>query len=653
MIQSKKAKKKIKLSNDVTVYENAETTNKFLIVMSTFNVWKEHSSFVVISSEDHMSINLKSNWVDKIKSNRIYFLESDKRVIVNEIFDNLHVKEKMKWFTNSTSFDYSIFVIYRTIIKNDKLIRKKRVVIDIRKLNAIILTDAYSMSAQTNIIVAVTECLYISVMNVLRYFYQWAVKFEDRHKLTIISHREQEQFNVCVMSYKNSSSYVQRQTDLMLKNLRDFVRAYMNDIVIFSKLLNDHLHHLRQMFERLWHYNVALNSKKTFLKYSLIMLLEQVVDALSLITSKEKLIAIVNLTFSLTLKELKTYLDLIDYMRVYVSWYAQTSLSLQNQKTLLLKDNLIKDRSRKTFAKKTSLHQLIEVEQKSYEHLQATFSKESFLRHFDLIRKLFIDVNISKKRSVERMMFHVKKDSDENVIFKRSNIKFIMFLSKILISTEKRYWSTKLEMTNVIWIVKKIRHLIESTRKSLTIIFIDHSILSEIIKQTSFISFNTDKLNLRLIKASQYLFVLSIEIRVKLEKFHVVFDAFSRLFSIMNKNKFIEENEVLEDLKYDLNALLIHSISEFKTFVFDIFSTHMSKYLDVYFEQEECLMKMTTKYRRFLLNVYDADSQWIKLKQKIQERQDVEDISDDMNFVLRNNQIYYASQSKTAKLCIS
>jgi hypothetical protein len=39
-------------------------------------------------------------------------------------------------------------------------------------------------------------------------------------------------------------------------------------------------------------------------------------------------------------------------------------------------------------------------------------------------------------------------------------------------------------------------------KKSFTIIFIDYSILSKIIKQTSFILFNTNKLNFRLMKAS-------------------------------------------------------------------------------------------------------------------------------------------------------
>jgi hypothetical protein len=388
----------------------------------------------------------------------------------------------------------------------------------------------------------------------------------------------------------------------------------MNDIVIFFKTLNDHLRHLREVFQRLWHYNVALNLKKAFLNYSFIILLSQIIDVLELTIAEEKLVAIANLIFSLTLKELKIYLDLTKYLRVYVFWYAQAFEFLQNRKILLLKDNSIKDNSRRTFAKKTSLHQFTKAEQKSYEHLQVTFSKESFLRHFNLTRTLFIDVNISKKRDVKEMMFHVKSDSEKDIIFKRSNIKLIMFLSKILISIEKRYWSTKLKMTDVIWIVKKIRHLIESSKKSLTIIFIDHFVLSEIIKQTSLTSFNTNKLNLRLMRAFQYLFVLSIDIRVKLEKFHVILDVLFRLFSIMNKNKSKNDEDVLEDLQYDLDALLVQFINEIHTLSFDTKSSRIHDYLDIYFEQDEILIEMTENYRKNLLEAYRMNIQWVKIK---------------------------------------
>jgi hypothetical protein len=93
-------------------------------------------------------------------------------------------------------------------MKNDKFTRKNRVVINIQKLNAIIVIDVYFMSAQTNIIVAVTKCLYIFVVKALKYFYQWTIKFNNHYKLTIISHKKQKQVNVCVMNYKNSLLYV-------------------------------------------------------------------------------------------------------------------------------------------------------------------------------------------------------------------------------------------------------------------------------------------------------------------------------------------------------------------------------------------------------------------------------------------------------------
>ncbi len=122
-------------------------------------------------------------------------------------------------------------------------------------------------------------------------------------------------------------------------------------------------------------------------------------NALDLITIEKKLAAIVNLIFSISLKELETYLDLIKYLRVYVSWYSQASKFLQNRKILLLKNDSVKEKARKLFVKKTSLNESTKVELKSYEHLQSIFSKKSFLKHFDFYRKLFINVNILKKKS--------------------------------------------------------------------------------------------------------------------------------------------------------------------------------------------------------------------------------------------------------------
>ena len=57
----------------------------------------------------------------------------------------------------------------------------------------------------------------------------------------------------------------------------------------------------------------------------------------------------------------------------------------------------------------------------------------------------------------------------------------IMFLSKILSSVEAKYWLIELKVAYLVWILKKIRYIIEST-ELLTIIYIDHFITIDITR---------------------------------------------------------------------------------------------------------------------------------------------------------------------------
>ena len=56
-----------------------------------------------------MSIEIKSNV--KIKAAKMYSLNFVNRKLVNETFDKLHAQKRMKYVSQFTSHDYSIFVI--------------------------------------------------------------------------------------------------------------------------------------------------------------------------------------------------------------------------------------------------------------------------------------------------------------------------------------------------------------------------------------------------------------------------------------------------------------------------------------------------------------------------------------------------------------
>ena len=66
----------------------------------------------------------------------------------------------------------------------------------------------------------------------------------------------------------------------------------MDDVVIFSETLDDHVKYLRFIFKLFAKYNILINPKKIFLGYLFVNLLGQKVDSLELTTSEEKLKAI-------------------------------------------------------------------------------------------------------------------------------------------------------------------------------------------------------------------------------------------------------------------------------------------------------------------------------------------------------------------------
>ena len=113
---------------------------------------------------------------------------------------------------------------------------------------------------------------------------------------------------------------------------------------------------------------------------------------------------------------------------------------------------------------------------------------------------------------------------------KQKSLQSILFLSRQLKPAETRYWPTELEMVGIVWVVKKIRYLIDVS-VGVTIIYTDHSAAVQLVRQTSLNTASVEKLNLRLIRVFEYLQRFRIEVRYKPGKSNIVPDALSRLAS--------------------------------------------------------------------------------------------------------------------------
>ena len=161
---------------------------------------------------------------------------------------------------------------------------------------------------------------------------------------------------------------------------------------------------------------------------------------MKLITIDDKLKTILNLTFLKTLKQLETYFDKTKYLRQYVTYYAQKTQALQERKTRLLKKASIKNKSRQHHSRNTAIDDSFETEIDLFNQLQFAFNRLIFLVHFDKTRTLYIDVDASKERDFEIMMYHVKTEREIIATSSKQNeVQFIMFLSKVLSFVESKY----------------------------------------------------------------------------------------------------------------------------------------------------------------------------------------------------------------------
>ena len=529
--------------------------------------------------------------------------------MIDETFNKLHSQDRLKWTKQDTLFSFSVFVIWRDSTNNKKI----RVVVDIRKLNAVFQSNAYSLSLQNDIIQIVQECQFISIIDCVDFFYQWRVHSNDRHKFTVVSHREQKTFKIIVMSNRNSSVYVQKQIDRILKSF-EFVRVYVNDIVMFFKIQNEHMKHLRVIFQTLRINNISINLKKTFLSYFSVKLLKQHVTFLSFFTDEFKLQAIANFKFSTILDQFETYFELTKWFRQYIEKYAAIVKFLQMKKTLLLQQTSKSKNARKSYFSKIKFTESF-AKIDAFKIIQKSLSTSTYLVYFDSKRQLYIDLDSNKKMKIDDVIYHVIDDSSFINYSIKKFIQSVMFLSRFLSAAEHKYWSTELKLVELVWMLRKIRHLINSTIKFI-IIYTNHETIFAIVKQISLSTSSTNRLNLKFVRAFDYIQRFDFIIRHKSERFHLISNALFRLL-LADMNNFNQNEE--------FNVL-------FTTF----------------------LIKMTSSFREELIKEYFMNFAWKRIDKLIEINKKTSIV---LSFVKNNELIYRRINHNMSfifqRLCIS
>lgn len=112
--------------------------------------------------------------------------------------------------------------------------------------------------------------------------------------------------------------------------LRKFVLVFFDDILVYSRTWDDHLHHLRTVFSVLQQNNLFLKESKCSLGQSKISYLGHIISAEGVMADAEQVEAMIQWPRPATIRALRGFLGLTGYYRKFVQNYGLIAAPLTN-----------------------------------------------------------------------------------------------------------------------------------------------------------------------------------------------------------------------------------------------------------------------------------------------------------------------------------
>ena len=114
--------------------------------------------------------------------------------------------------------------------------------------------------------------------------------------------------------FKNAPSHFQRSMNLMLNDLLDkCVLVYMDDILIYSRSKQDHVEHVKQVFQRLSDQNWHVKSKKCALFLDKVEFLGHVITKDGVSVADVKVSAVHDWPIPKTVRDVQGFLGLANF----------------------------------------------------------------------------------------------------------------------------------------------------------------------------------------------------------------------------------------------------------------------------------------------------------------------------------------------------
>ena len=205
-----------------------------------------------------------------------------------------------------------------------------RITIDYKKVNEVTEKDAYPLPNIEQMIPKVTTSRFFTKLDFINGFYQLVMELGSIKYTAFICEFGLYEYNVLPMGLCNSPATFQRVVNTILKEFIDegFVVVYIDDILIHSKTLVEHIEHVRRVVEKLKQENLKLKQKKCELAKLQVQFLGYSIGHNFVSPNPEKIASIKEYERPRTLQQLQAFLGVTGYYRKFIQNYTRVAKPL-------------------------------------------------------------------------------------------------------------------------------------------------------------------------------------------------------------------------------------------------------------------------------------------------------------------------------------
>lgn len=260
--------------------------------------------------------------------------------------------------------------------KNGKL----RLCVDYRALNRITKKNRAALPLLSELLDRLAQMRWFTRLDIQDAYYEIAIEKGDEWKTAFRTKYGHYEYLVMPMGLTNAPATFQTYINNCLASLvDDFCVVYLDDILIYSRTLEEHREHVRRVLERLQEYGLPVSVEKSVFHAKSVRFLGFVISESGVAMEPERVEVIQNWPTPTSVRDIRVFLGFTGFYRRFIHRYSYVARPLT-------------DRLR---GEDTGAIQLSLPEKASFLTLKLLFTSAPLLRHYDPSLRLRVDTDAS------------------------------------------------------------------------------------------------------------------------------------------------------------------------------------------------------------------------------------------------------------------